>query len=46
VAKPESFNRSRDKAEQFIQSVHITIMMQLDMFEDKRMKILYAHSFM
>jgi len=46
VAKPESFIGSRDKPEQFIQSVHITITMQLDMFEDERMKILYALPFM
>jgi len=33
---------SWDKAEQVIQSVCITITMQLNMFADKRMKILYA----
>ena len=33
-------NRSRDKAEQFVWSVHIAVMMQLDMFSDKSMKIL------
>src|SRR5882724_3987370 len=32
--------------EQFIQSIHITITMQLDAFTDKRMKILYTLSFM
>ena len=46
AAKPESFDGSRDKSEQFIQSVCITVMMQLDMFTDERMKILYALSFM
>src|SRR5882724_11412883 len=28
AAEPESFNGSRDKAKQFVQSVHIAIMMQ------------------
>src|SRR5882672_8838038 len=46
AAEPESFDGSRDKEEQLIQSVHITIMMQLNMFADERMKILYALSFM
>jgi len=46
VAEPESFNGSRDKAEQFIWSIHITVMMQLDIFADERMKIIYALSFM
>ena len=46
AAKLESFDGSKDKAEQFIQSIHITVMMQLNMFADKRMKLLYAHSFM
>src|SRR5882724_2001227 len=34
------------KAEQFVRSIHIAIIMQLDMFVDRRMKILYALSFM
>ena len=38
AAEPESFEGSRDKAKQFVQSVHIAIMMQLNMFEDERMK--------
>ena len=46
MAKLESFDGNRDKNEQFIQSVHITVMMQPDMFKDERMKILYALSFM
>ena len=46
AAEPESFDRSRDKAEQFVQSVLIAVTMQLDMFADERMKILYALSFM
>jgi len=46
AAKPESFNGSRDKAKEFIQSICITVMMQLDTFSDKRMKILYGLSFM
>src|SRR5882724_12456447 len=46
AADPEYFNGSRDKAEQFIQSIHIAITMQLHTFADERMKILYACSFM
>jgi len=45
-AELESFDGSRDKAKQFVQSIHIAITMQLDMFTDERMKILYALSFM
>jgi len=46
AADLEFFDGSRDKAEQFIQSIHIAITMQLNMFADERMKILYALSFM
>src|SRR5882724_5852496 len=46
VADLECFNGSRDKAEQFLQSICIAVTMQLDMFVDERMKILYALSFM
>src|SRR5882672_4851455 len=46
AAEPETFNRSRDKAEQFIRAVRIAVTMQLDTFSDERMKILYALSFM
>ena len=46
AAKPESFDGSRDKAEQFIQSIHITMIMQLDTFSEEIMKIQYALSFM
>ena len=46
AAELESFDGSRDKSEQFIQSFCITITMQLNTFSDKRMKILYAPSFM
>jgi len=35
----ESFDRNRDKTEQFVQSIHIAVTMQLNTFEDKRMKI-------
>ena len=34
AAEPESFDGSRDKAEQFIQPIHVTVMMQLYMFVD------------
>jgi len=46
AAEPERFDGSRDKAEQFIRSVHIAVTMQLNTFADERMKILYALSFM
>jgi len=46
VANLEYFDGSRDKAEQFVQSICIAITMQLDTFADERMKILYALSFM
>jgi len=45
AAKMEIFYGSRDKAKKFFQSDHITTMMQLDIFKDERMKILYALSF-
>ena len=35
AAEPESFDGIRDKAEQLVQSIHITITMQLDMFADE-----------
>ena len=46
AAELETFDRSRDKAEQFFRSVHISVTMQLDTFSDERMRILYALSFM
>ena len=42
----ETFDGSRDKAEQFVRSVCIAVTMQLDTFSDERMKILYALPFM
>ena len=38
TAKLESFNGSRDNAEQFIQSINIAVTMQLDTLADERMK--------
>src|SRR5882672_2627973 len=46
AAELESLDGSRDKAEQFVQSVHIAITMQLNTFVDKRMKSLYTLLFM
>src|SRR5882672_3828 len=46
AAELETFDGSRDKEEQFVQSVRIAVTMQLDTFSDERMKILYALSFM
>ena len=44
AAEPEIFDGSRDKAKQFVWSICITVMMQLDTFMDERMKILYMPS--
>jgi len=46
AAKPESFDRSRDKAEQFVWSVCIAVTMQLNTFEDERNKYWMLLSFM
>src|SRR5882724_6355960 len=46
AADPEAFDRSRGKTKQFIRSVCIAVTMQIDVFTDERMKILYALSFM
>ena len=45
AAELESSDGSREKAEQLIRSICITVTMQLNMFADERMKILYALSF-
>src|SRR5882724_4446806 len=42
ASNPEPFNGSQESMEQFIQSVHIAVTMQLDAFVDERMKILYT----
>jgi len=42
----ERFDVSKDKAEQFVQSICIAVTMQLNTFTNKRMKILDALSFM
>src|SRR5882724_5868934 len=46
ASDPEPFDGSWESTEKFIPSIHITVMMQLDAFADKRMKILYTLSFM
>ena len=46
ASNPEPCDRSWESMEQFVQSIHITVTMQLDAFADKRMKILYTLSFM
>jgi len=46
ASNPEPFDGSWECMEQFIQSIHITVTMQLNAFTDKRMKILYTLSFM
>ena len=45
-SNPEPFDRSQESTEQFIQSIHITVTMQLNAFADERMKFLYTLSFM
>src|SRR5882724_13492469 len=37
AADPEAFDGSRGKTEQFVQSVHITVTMQIDAFTDEGM---------
>src|SRR5882724_6276112 len=46
ASNPEPFDGSQESTEQFVQSVCITITMQLNAFVDERMKILYTLSFM
>jgi len=46
ASDPEPFNGSWESMEQFVQSIHIAVTMQLDAFMDERMKILYTLSFM
>ena len=46
AADPEPFNGNRDQTEEFVRAVWIAVTMQADTFMDKRMKILYALSFM
>ena len=45
-AKLESFDESKEKREQFVWAICIMVMMQIDTFVDKRMKILYVLLFM
>src|SRR5882724_8890971 len=40
AADPETFDGSQEKTKQFIQSIHISVTMQIDAFVDKRMKFL------
>ena len=42
----EAFEGSRGQTEQFVRSIYIAVTMQINAFADKRMKILYALSFM
>jgi len=46
AAQLESLYGSREKTVQFIQAVHIAVMMQIDTFTDERMKSLYMLLFM
>ena len=46
AANPKPFDRNWDKTEEFVRAIQITVTMQADTFTDKRMKILYALSFM
>ena len=46
AANPKPFDGNCDKTEEFVRAVQITVTMQVDAFVDKRMKVLYALSFM
>ena len=46
AADPEPFDGNRDKTKEFMRAVQIMVTMQADTFAVKRMKILYALSFM
>ena len=46
AADPELFDGNRDQTKEFIRAIWIVVTMQADTFADKRMKILYALSFM
>ena len=46
AADPEPFDGNRDQTEEFVRAIWIAVTMQADTFADKRMKILYALSFM
>ena len=46
AANPKPFNGNCDKTEEFVRAVQIMVTMQVDTFMDKRMKVLYALSFM
>ena len=46
AADPKPFDGNRDKTEEFVRAVQITVTMQADAFADERMKVLYAPSFM
>ena len=40
AAKPEAFDRIREKTEQFFWAIHIMVAMQMDTFMDERKKVL------
>ena len=46
AADPEPFVGNCDKTEEFVRAIWIAVTMQADAFADKRMKVLYALSFM
>ena len=46
AANPKPFDRNQDQTEEFMRAIWIAVTMQADTFADKRMKILYALSFM
>ena len=46
AANPELFDGNRDQTKEFVRAIWITVTMQANTFADKRMKILYALSFM
>ena len=46
AANPKPFDGNCDKTKEFVRAVQIVVTMQADTFADKRMRVLYALSFM
>ena len=46
AADPKPFDGNHDKTEEFVRAIQIAVIMQVDTLADKRMKVLYALSFM
>ena len=46
AADPEPFDGNQDQTKEFVRAIRIVVTMQANTFADKRMKVLYALSFM